>query len=168
MNQYIYLYTHQHQRAMTNSSLKRNIPNEILLPEVARLINQGHTVTITVRGNSMNPFLVDGRDGIVLGPFCETDLQPGVAVLARETRGRIVFHRIIRRQGEELTLMGDGNLQMTEQSSLKEVMAIMVAAIRKGKEYPCSGRTWRWYSLGWMKLTPVRRWLLAIYRRVKL
>lgn len=166
MNEYIYLYTHQYQRAMTKSGLKRNIPNEILLPEVARLINQGHTVTITVRGNSMTPFLVNQRDCIVLGPFSESDLQPGVAVLAREKQGRIVFHRIIRRQGEELTLMGDGNLLVTEQTSLTDVMGIMVAAIRKGKEYPCSGRTWRWYSFWWMKLTPVRRWLLAIFRRV--
>ena len=39
--------------------MKKSIPNEILLPEVARLIKEGHTVTITVRGNSMNPFLVD-------------------------------------------------------------------------------------------------------------
>ena len=42
--------------------MKKSIPNEILLPEVARLIKEGHTVTITVRGNSMNPFLVDRRD----------------------------------------------------------------------------------------------------------
>ena len=46
--------------------MKKSIPNEILLPEVARLIKEGHTVTITVRGNSMNPFLVDRRDRVTL------------------------------------------------------------------------------------------------------
>ena len=45
--------------------MKKSIPNEILLPEVARLIKEGHTVTITVRGNSMNPFLVDRRDRVM-------------------------------------------------------------------------------------------------------
>ena len=49
--------------------MKKSIPNEILLPEVARLIKEGHTVTITVRGNSMNPFLVDRRDRVTLGDF---------------------------------------------------------------------------------------------------
>lgn len=34
--------------------MKKSIPNEILLPEVARLIKEGHTVTITVRGNSIS------------------------------------------------------------------------------------------------------------------
>ena len=56
---------------MANSNHKKLIPNEVLLPEVARLISEGHTVTLTVRGNSMNPFLVDRRDSIVLGSFAE-------------------------------------------------------------------------------------------------
>ena len=64
--------------------MKKSIPNEILLPEVARLIKEGHTVTITVRGNSMNPFLVDRRDRVTLGDFTTEQLQPGVAVLARD------------------------------------------------------------------------------------
>ena len=57
--------------------MKKSIPNEILLPEVARLIKEGHTVTITVRGNSMNPFLVDRRDRVTLGDFTTEQLQPG-------------------------------------------------------------------------------------------
>ncbi|WP_300694442.1 S24/S26 family peptidase [uncultured Bacteroides sp.] len=151
---------------MANSNHKKLIPNEVLLPEVARLISEGHTVTLTVRGNSMNPFLVDRRDSIVLGSFAEADLQPGIAVLARESTGRIVFHRIISRRGSVLTLQGDGNLRATEQADTADVMGIMLSAIRKDKEYPCSGRTWQRYSYWWMKLTPVRRWLLAVFRRI--
>lgn len=151
---------------MANSNHKKLIPNEVLLPEVARLISEGHTVTLTVRGNSMNPFLVDRRDSIVLGSFAEADLQPGIAVLARESTGRIVFHRIISRRGSVLTLQGDGNLRATEQADTADVMGIMLSAICKDKEYPCSGRTWQRYSYWWMKLTPVRRWLLAVFRRI--
>lgn len=151
---------------MTNSSQRKLIPNKILLPEVARLIGEGHTVTLTVRGNSMNPFLIDRRDSILLGPFAEADLQPGIAVLARESTGRIVFHCIIHRRGSVLTLQGDGNLCATEQADTADVMGIILSAIRKGKEYPCNGRTWQWYSYWWMKLKPARRWLLAVYRRI--
>lgn len=115
---------------MANSNHKKLIPNEVLLPEVARLISEGHTVTLTVRGNSMNPFLVDRRDSIVLGSFAEADLQPGIAVLARESTGRIVFHRIISRRGSVLTLQGDGNLRATEQADTADVMGIMLSAIR--------------------------------------
>lgn len=146
--------------------MKKSIPNEILLPEVARLIEAGHTVTITVRGNSMNPFLVDRRDRIILGGFTPNDLQPGVAVLARDTTGRIVFHRIIRRNGESLTLQGDGNLTQTEETSVAQVMGLMREAIRKEKHYSANGKTWKRYSYWWIILKPVRRWLLAIFRRL--
>ena len=152
---------------MIDNGRKRIIPNEVLLPEVARLISEGHTVTLTVRGNSMNPLLVDRRDRIILGPFTDDDLQPGVAVLARDTNGHIIFHRIIHRNGQELTLLGDGNIRITEQTNIANVMGVMIAAIRKEKEYPCNGRIWQRYSFWWLKLTPVRRWLLAIFRRIR-
>lgn len=146
--------------------MKKIIPNEILLPEVARLINEGRTVTITVRGNSMNPFLVDVRDKITLRSFTSEELTPGTAVLARDTTGRIVFHRIIRRNGETLTLQGDGNLAQTEETSISQVMGLMMEAIRKEKKYPTDGKVWKRYSYWWLKLTPARRWLLALFRRL--
>lgn len=145
---------------------KKSIPNEILLPEVARLIEEGHTVTITVRGNSMNPFLVDRRDRVTLGAFTDADLRPGAAILARDLTGRIVFHRIIRRHGEALTLQGDGNLAQTEETTTARVMGLMTEAIRKDKHYAANGKVWLRYSRWWMRLTPLRRWLLAVFRRI--
>ena len=120
--------------------MKKSIPNEILLPEVARLIKEGHTVTITVRGNSMNPFLVDRRDRVTLGDFTTEQLQPGVAVLARDLTERIVFHRIIRRNGNILILQGDGNLAQTEETDIGRVMGVMTEAMRKDKRYTADGK----------------------------
>ena len=146
--------------------MKKSIPNEILLPEVARLIKEGHTVTITVRGNSMNPFLVDRRDRVTLGDFTTEQLQPGVAVLARDLTERIVFHRIIRRNGNILILQGDGNLAQTEETDIGRVMGVMTEAMRKDKRYTADGKVWKLYSYWWMKLYPARRWLLALFRRI--
>lgn len=151
---------------MAQPTLKKSLPNEILLPEVARLIEQGHTVTLTVRGNSMNPFLMDRRDRVVLGGFTDKDLQPGAAILARDTTGRIIFHRIIRRTGHTLILQGDGNIRQTEETTVGLVMGVMTAAIRKDKTYPADGKAWKRYSRWWIRLTPVRRYLLAIFRRL--
>ena len=146
--------------------MNKTIPNEILLPEVARLIAEGRTVTITVRGNSMNPFLIDRRDRVTLGGFTPDDLRPGAVVLARDTTGRIVFHRIIRRNGDALLLQGDGNLAQTEETSIARVMGLMTEAIRKEKHYPAHGITWQRYSRWWLRLKPLRRWLLAAFRRI--
>jgi signal peptidase I len=144
----------------------KEIANEVLLPEVGRLIREGHTVTIAVRGNSMNPFLHDRRDRIILGAFTDVDLHAGVCALVKATDGRYLFHRIISRSGSRLTLRGDGNVKGTEQADTAEVIGIMLTAIRKEHSYPVEGRAWRTYSRLWMNTVSVRRWLLGVYRRL--
>ena len=149
--------------------VKREIENEILLPKVAEWVSGGHTVTLLVKGQSMSPFLRHARDRVTLASFTDAQLQPGVVVLAREQgSGRIVLHRIIRRRDNLLTLQGDGNVELTEESRTNLVLARAVTLIRGEKSYPVEGRCWRCYSRLWLWLTPVRRWLLAIYRRLPL
>lgn len=41
-------------------------PNAQLLPEIIKLLNEGHTVTLQLRGFSMRPFLEDKRDKALL------------------------------------------------------------------------------------------------------
>lgn len=146
--------------------MKKSLPNDLLIPEVAELIRQGRTVTLTARGNSMNPFIVDRRDRVVLSPCTDAQLQPGAVVLALTDDHRYVLHRIVRRQGDELTLLGDGNLRQTERTDTGRVVGLLTAVIRKGRTYPTDGAAWLRYSRWWRRLTPVRRWLLAIFRRI--
>lgn len=146
---------------------KRLIDNDVMLPEIARLIASGHTVTLRVKGQSMNPFLRHGRDQVTLASPEVVGLQSGVVVLAREQgSGRIVLHRIIHREGDRLTLQGDGNVLGTELTTVDQVMGQVVEVIRGTTHYPVSGRIWRWYSRCWLRLRPLRRWLLAAYRRL--
>ena len=146
--------------------MKKSLPNDLLIPEVAELIRQGYTVTLTARGNSMNPFIVDRRDRVVLSPCTDAQLQPGAVVLALTDDHRYVLHRIVCRRGDELTLLGDGNLRQTEQTDTGRVIGLLTAVIRKGRTYPTDGAVWLCYSRWWRRLTPVRRWLLAIFRRI--
>lgn len=146
--------------------MKKSLPNDLLIPEVAELIRQGRTVTLTARGNSMNPFIVDRRDRVVLSPCTNAQLQPGAVVLALTDDHRYVLHRIVCRRGDELTLLGDGNLRQTERTDTGCVIGLLTAVIRKGRTYPTDGAVWLRYSRWWRRLTPARRWLLAIFRRI--
>ncbi|WP_394369825.1 hypothetical protein [Caecibacteroides pullorum] len=114
----------------------------------------------------MNPFIVDRRDRVVLSPCTDAQLQPGAVVLALTDDHRYVLHRIVCRRGDELTLLGDGNLHQTERTDTGRVVGLLTAVIRKGRTYPTDGAVWLRYSRWWRRLTPVRRWLLAIYRRI--
>jgi hypothetical protein len=138
------------------------LPNDLFLAEVRKLLAEGHTATLHVRGNSMRPFLEDRRDSIVLTAV--THINKGDAVLAEIAPGKYVFHRIIALNGEQVTLMGDGNVRGTEHCLRADVCANAAAFIRKGKTFTPEGRCWRHYSWWWTRLRPIRRYLLWIYR----
>lgn len=140
------------------------IPNNVLLPEVDRLLSEGINVTLKVKGNSMLPFIVGGRDSVVLTKA--GNLHCGDMVLARLDDDRYVLHRIIRIEGEQITLMGDGNLIGTERCRLPAISGKVIKVVRNGKYIDVDTPTERRKAKLWKRLKPIRRYLLAVYRRV--
>lgn len=140
-------------------------PNAVLLPEVVRMLGEGHSVTLRLRGFSMRPFLENNRDKALLKKAGE--VKVGDAVLAEIEKGKYVLHRIVKIEGEDITLLGDGNLR-TEHCKTGDIRASVEGFYRKGKEKldRTDGKKWRAYSFIWMKLRPLRRYLLAFYRRI--
>ena len=137
-----------------------------VLEEIRILISEGRQVTIKARGNSMNPFVVDKRDQIKLGPWEDEELKRGAVALVKDIKGNYVLHRVILREGDRLTLMGDGNLKGTETAQIPDVIGIMKSVTRKGREYSADSLTWKVYSWLWMGLSPIRRWPLGLWRRL--
>lgn len=137
---------------------KRTIPNEILLGEVAAVLREGREAVITPTGNSMLPFIRNGRDRVVLRAF--PDLAVGDIVLAYFD-GHYILHRVVACDGEAVTLMGDGNLRGQEHGRREDVLGTVTGIIRPSGRLvrPGKGRLWR-------ALQPVRRYLLAIYKRL--
>lgn len=141
------------------------VSNAVLLPEIVRMLDAGHTVTLRLRGFSMRPFLEDNRDKALLTKA--GDVRVGDPVLAEISSGHFVLHRIVRLEGDAVTLRGDGNLGV-EHCRLQDVKGAVIGFYRKGRETldRTDGAKWRLYSFVWMHLFPVRRYLLAAYRRI--
>ena len=137
------------------------MPNDVFLPFVIEQLNEGHTATLPLRGRSMRPFLEDGRDKALL-QLCDHP-QVGDAVLVEISKGLFVLHRIIRIEGRQVTLRGDGNLS-DEHCMLSDIRAKAVGFYRKGRQTldRTDGRKWRLYSWWWTRLYPLRRYLLFI------
>ncbi len=124
------------------------------------------SVTFVVHGFSMRPFLDNGRDKVILAPPRAPKL--GDVVLAEISKERYALHRVIKIEDGVYTMRGDGNpLWMKEQFTEENIVGIAEGFIRKGKHIAVDSRKWRWYSTTWRILTPIRRVLLAIYRRMK-
>ncbi len=138
------------------------VANDIFLPAVLQELegHPGKTATINLRGRSMRPFLEDGRDKAMLMIPTEPS-KVGDAVLAEISKGHFVLHRIIRIDGDTVTLRGDGNLS-DEHCRLGDIRAKAVGFIRKGRKEAdlTDGRKWRIYSWWWTRLYPLRRYLL--------
>ena len=140
--------------------------NGIMMEEIRKLISEGRTVSLTLKGNSMNPFIVHLRDQMTLGPWKDEDIRKGCVALVKDTKGRYVIHRIIKREKDTVTLIGDGNVGLYETAQMCNIIGIMYSITRKGKEWKSDSRIWRLYSWLWMFLLPVRRWPLGLWRRI--
>ena len=138
----------------------------LMMTEISKLISEGKTVSIIGKGYSMNPFIMHMRDQLILGPWKDEDIRKGAVVLVKDTRGCYVVHRIIKREGDRITLMGDGNIGITETAYIKDVIALMHGCTKKGRTYSVKSLRWRLYSWFWKILTPVRRYPLALWRRL--
>ena len=137
-----------------------------ILEEAIRLVNEGLSVTFPVKGVSMMPFIIGGRESVVLKK--PATLHVGDVILAWVDGCRYVVHRIIRIDGDHVTLMGDGNLVGTERCTIANIKALATHVVdAKGQMHQIDTR-WRRRAVRlWWHLRPVRRYLLAIYRRVK-
>ena len=144
------------------------VENHLLMQEITRMFNEKgkQSVTIVVRGYSMRPFLEDRRDKVILTP--PRTPRVGDVVLAAIGEKVYALHRVIKIENGIYTMRGDGNpLSMKEQFREADIIGIAQAFIRKGKVIPTAGIKWQAYSFVWKMLTPFRRILLAIYRRIR-
>ena len=147
-------------------SKKITIDKDTMYQEISRLIAEGKTVSITVKGYSMNPFLMHLRDQITLGPWTDGDIRRGTVALVRDVRGNVLIHRIIRRDGNIIILEGDGNIGLQEKATLDGIAGIMHSITRKNRTYSSKSFIWRAYSWIWMSLRPVRLYPLALWRKL--
>ena len=141
------------------------LSNAEFLPEIVKLMDEGHTVTLRLRGFSMRPFLEDNRDKALMTKA--TNPKVGDPVLAEIEPKHFVLHRIIAIDGDNVTLRGDGNLG-NECCTLGDVKGAVIGFYRKGRTTldRTDGWKWRTYSFFWTRLYPIRRYLLAFYRRI--
>ena len=152
------------------------IANDILIPELTRLLNEEKEVRFTPAGTSMRPFIEGGRDSVVLAPLTR-EPKRGDIVLARalmpDGRMSYVLHRIIRitlhsqlsSSNYTYILQGDGNLEGEESCRREDIIGRVIAVERPSGTRHSSIRPSRMAGLIWYHLRPWRPFLLKLYRK---
>lgn len=134
--------------------MKRIVSNRLLFAEARDQLLAGRSVTVCVLGQSMLPFFRSGSR-ITLRPLREGDLRRGHVVLGQTDSGHFVVHRIFGVAGDRITLLGDGNTVGTETIPRQRIYGIV----------DC-GPLHLWLAERWMRLQPLRRYPLAVLRRI--
>lgn len=131
----------------------RSISNRELFSIVRDTLLEGKTVRVTVRGESMLPFFRSGST-ITLRPVREEDIRKYSVVMA-DAGHAFVVHRIVKVGDTEVTLFGDGNIKGMERVPRDKIYGVV----------DCSALH-IFFAKIWLWLRPVRRYPLAIFRRV--
>lgn len=139
------------------------ITDEIILSEAIRLVESGVSVTFPVNGKSMLPFIIGGRESLIL--VKPQVIKKGDIVLAFVDGNRYVIHRVINIHDENVTLMGDGNLAQCEYCKMSDIKALATHAINKSNARRYLYARHRCIAAKlWLFLLPLRKWLLRFYR----
>lgn len=131
----------------------RTIANRELFAIVRDTLLEGKAVRVAVNGQSMLPFFRSGST-ITLRPVGDEDIRKYNVVMA-DAGLAFVVHRIIKVNGDSVTLLGDGNIYGTEQVSRDKIYGVV----------DCSALH-IFFAKIWLWLRPVRRFPLAIFRRI--
>lgn len=142
------------------------VTDHVIIEEASRLVRDGVCVTLPVNGQSMLPFIIGGKESVILQK--PENLKVGHVVLAWVDGNHFVVHRIKAIDGANVTLTGDGNLGGLEHCQLSDVRALATHVVdTKGRKHDLYTK-WRMRGLSiWNKLFPLRRYILGVYRRIK-
>ena len=140
--------------------------DEQIIQEAVRLVADGVSVTFPVKGRSMIPFIIGGRESVVLQK--PDEIKVGHVVLAEIGPEHYVVHRIIRIEPDgRIILMGDGNIRGTESCLPSNVLAIATHVVdEKGQRRTLESKGQMFKAKVWYRIRPLRRIILAVLRRV--
>lgn len=135
--------------------------------ELIEKARQGETVRMIGVGNSMSPFLKDGRDFIdLIAVSPETKLSKNDVILYRSHEGKYVLHRIHEVTKEGYYPVGDGNITVEPLLESENIYLKAVGFLIRGRYVSAGSKLYRCYAGAWTKLFPVRRRLLRWFRRL--
>lgn len=147
---------------MKNSKRKVLLSNNVFFSEVSEILNKGGTVSIPVRGNSMLPFIVGGRDKVTLEK--KQFVKKGDIVLAWVNGKSYVLHRVYHINGDALILMGDGNHSVYERCLVSDVCGTVVIIERNGRKVYAYSKLEKLKANLWKSFLPFRVYLLSAFR----
>ena len=133
----------------------KSVDTREYLSAMEDLIGQGETVSIPVSGFSMNPFLADKRDAVLV-KRPERDLKRGDIVLYKRRNGQYILHRIWRVNREGYYMAGDAQTEIEGPIKQDQIIGLAGKIRRKGKWIDETDFLWKLFEKVWIRILPLR------------
>lgn len=136
-----------------------------LLPLIRDQLSRGECVRISPKGTSMLPMLRQGMDTVVLAPVPE-HLKKYDIPFYRRDNGQFVLHRIVE-AGDTCTCIGDNQFQLETGVRRDQIIAIVSAFTRSGREISVTDPSYQCYCRLWHYSRPLRRVWIGFVARLR-
>ncbi|MBO5069686.1 MAG: S24/S26 family peptidase [Roseburia sp.] len=137
------------------------------MPVLRELLGEGKEVSLTITGNSMAPFLVHGRDVVVIANPDGNWKKGDIALFQRKT-SQYILHRICRvDKNGNCFFIGDGQQIVEGPIAPEQIFGKIVAARRKGKWEKPGTFWWEFFRHIWLYIVPLRPICHRVYRLLR-
>ncbi len=109
-----------------------------------------------IEGVSMQPMLRQKRDTVVIRPPQGRLKKLDVALYRRES-GKYVMHRVVQVLPDGYVIRGDNCFFDETDITDREIIGVLTAFVRKGREHRSTDRLYRLYARMWVASYPLRR-----------
>lgn len=120
------------------------------------MMEDGHEVSMTVVGTSMEPFLLHNRDKIYFRKP-EGPIKKGDMVFYQRTTGAYVMHRVMKVKKQQYYMAGDHQTFLEGPIAEKQIFAKVVSVERAGAWLTEEDKRWKFYAGWWRRLFWIRK-----------
>ena len=117
------------------------------------------SLTYSNVGTSMLPLLRQGRDLFTLEQKGPGRCRVGDVVLYRRPPDRYVLHRVVEVRPDDYVILGDNCLNREVGITDGDIVGVMTAFVRNGREHRVTDPGYRLYSSLWMRTEGLRVFL---------
>lgn len=133
------------------------------MPVVREILSQGKETSVTITGNSMSPFLIHGRDEILISPP-EGNWKKGDMAFFVRDNGQYVMHRICKvDKNGDCFFVGDAQQLIEGPIKENQIFGKITKVKRKGKWIGPEAFWWKFFARIWVNIIPFRPVIQKLY-----
>lgn len=141
---------------------KRQIDTAAYVSVLRELTEEGRSVSLTVSGNSMSPYLIHERDQVFFEKP-KVPLKKGDIVFFQRKDGQYIMHRICKVRQSGYYIVGDAQTEIEGPISGEQIFGVVTKVRRKGKMEQPGDFWWDFFEKIWICWIPIRPWIRDWY-----